>query len=206
MGSNPGYLLKNFLLYPFFTAWLIFNDWLWVANKNLATPVERIVRHKCKTGISHPRIYLTIIYNNYEFKTNLTPLVHIFLCNYKKICGFTNAKVVMSVNYSYLNVSTRTVGRTTLSSVKNLTIFFRVFLKRFFPFYIWVFASLELYVLHKKIWFMTYLTSWMQPICFTFDLWKQSPSKKSPAKGSFSDTESEIFYSFLYINFYNYFL
>ena len=94
----------------------------------------------------HPLIALHKIvwklYIKYEFKTNLAQLVHIF-SNYKKICGFTNAKVVMSVNYSYLNVSTRTVGRT---SVKKIWQIFSGFLKKyFFPFYILLFTSLELY-------------------------------------------------------------
>ena len=76
------------------------------------------------------------MYINYEFRTNLAPLVHIF-SNYKKVCGFTNAKVVMSVNYSYLNVSTRTVGRTTLSSVKKSDNLFQGFFSKYiFPFYI----------------------------------------------------------------------
>ena len=76
---------------------------------------------KMATGGGHICEYIIKIphnvYINYEFRTNLAPLVHIF-SNYKKVCGFTNAKVVMSVNYSYLNVCTRTVGRTILSSVK----------------------------------------------------------------------------------------
>ena len=46
--------------------------------------------------------------------------------------------------------------------------FFKVSLKRFFSF-LYLSVYVVRVVLHKKyIWFMTYLTSWMQPICFTF--------------------------------------
>ena len=90
---------------------------------SLIAPVPSHTRRarKMATGGGHICEYIIKIphnvYINYEFRTNLAPLVHIF-SNYKKVCGFTNAKVVMSVNYSYLNVCTRTVGRTILSSVK----------------------------------------------------------------------------------------
>ena len=68
MGSNPGYLLKSFLLYPFFTTWLIFK----MTGCGLLIKISLhlwnvgTVRRKCKTGISHPRIYLTIHYNGTE--------------------------------------------------------------------------------------------------------------------------------------------
>lgn len=63
---------SNFLDYVilFFTAGLMFNDFgcgLLIKISLQSTPVEcSIVRRKCKTGISHPRIYLTILYNGIE--------------------------------------------------------------------------------------------------------------------------------------------
>ena len=133
-------------------------------------------------------------------KTNLIPL----FSNYKKICGFTNAKVVMSVNYSYLNVSTRTVGRTTLSSVKKSDNHFQgFFFKIYFSFlYLSVYYVVRV-VLHKKN--MIYdLFDLMDATNMFYLLWKQSPSKKVLRKALFLIQNLRFDSSWISCTFYNY--
>ena len=70
---------------------------------------------------------------------------------------------------NFVSVLEAPLVRKRTASLRNMTIFSGFFKKDFFFSFLYLSVYVVRVVLHKKyIWFMTYLTSWMQPICFTF--------------------------------------